>query len=90
MVQVAELKLRDDAVRWREIEGELVAVDLASSRYLGSNPSGLALWRALADGACRDELVRRLVEAFGITPERAGADVDRFVGEVAALGLLER
>ena len=86
---MAELKLREDAIRWREIEGELVAVDLASSRYLGSNPSGLALWRALAAGACRDELVRRLVETFGITRERAETDVDRFVAEVAALGLLE-
>jgi hypothetical protein len=76
-------------VHWRELEGELVAVDVASSRYLGANGSGLLLWRALAEGTGRDDLVTRLVAAFGITRERAGADVDRFVEDVAALGLLE-
>jgi hypothetical protein len=87
---MAELKLRNSRVRWRDMEGELVAVDVTASRYLGANASGLLLWRALVEGTRRDDLVGRLVDAFGIAPERAGADVDRFIEEVAALGLLER
>ena len=67
-----------------------VAVDVAASRYLGANPSGLLLWRAPVEGTPREALVAQLVSAFGIAPERAGADVDRFIEDARALGLLER
>ena len=84
-----ELRLREAAVRWQEVEGELVAVDLRESLYFGSNASGLLLWRALAEGASREELVARLTDAWAISEERAGADVDVFLGEAAALDLLD-
>jgi hypothetical protein len=85
-----ELRLREEGLSWREIDGELVAVDLATSQYLGANPAGLALWRSLAAGAEREKLVAQLVDTYGIDPARAGADVDRFIGEVEAAALLER
>jgi hypothetical protein len=87
---VEELRLRADGVSWREVDGELVAVDVGSSTYLGANPSGTLLWQALAEGTTRDELVRMLVEAFGITDERAGTDVDTFLAMLSERGLLER
>ena len=82
------LRLREDALVWREIDGELVAVDLGASAYLGANPSGTLLWRLLVDGATLDELAGALVERFGIDSERAHTDADAFVGSLAARGLL--
>jgi hypothetical protein len=84
------LQLRDADLDWREVEGELVALDLRESRYLAINRSGRVLWGALAEGATRDQLVERLVEAFGIERARAVADVDAFTAELESRDLLIR
>jgi hypothetical protein len=84
------LRLRDAALDWREIEGELVALDLSESRYLAINRTGKVLWSALAEGATRDELVERLEETFGIERTRAEQDVDAFTAELESRGLLAR
>ncbi|MGH2993054.1 MAG: PqqD family protein [Solirubrobacterales bacterium] len=82
------MRLRDADLDWREVEGELVALDLRESRYLAVNRSGQVLWAALAEGATRDELVERLVEAFDIEAASAAADVDAFTAELDSRGLL--
>jgi Coenzyme PQQ synthesis protein D (PqqD) len=86
---MTELRLREEGLKWREIDGEMVAVDVRTSTYLSANPSGMALWEPLSEGTSRDALVETLVETFGIDRERAGADVDAFIGELRARDLLE-
>jgi hypothetical protein len=83
------LRLRAEGLSWREVDGELVAVDVESSTYLGANPSGMLLWQALARGTTRDDLVRILVDEFDITEERAGTDVDAYLAMLSQRGLLE-
>ena len=84
------LRLRNDAVRWREIDREDVDISVDSWMYLSTNESGVLLWRCLADGTTREELVEELVRAFGIDPVRAEADVAGFLDELEARNLLER
>jgi len=84
------LRLRDTDLDWREVEGELVALDLRESRYLAVNPTGKQLWSALVDGATRVELVDRLVDAFEIERSQAEADTDAFLGDLESRGLLIR
>jgi hypothetical protein len=84
------LRLRDADLDWREVEGELVALDLRESRYMAVNRTGQVLWAALAEGASREELIDRLVETFDIERERAAADVDAFITELESRGLLVR
>jgi Coenzyme PQQ synthesis protein D (PqqD) len=87
---VTELRLREDAIRWREIDREVVAVDLISSTYLSTNESGVRLWRRLAEGATTEELVDELVNAFGIDRKQARADVRDFLDALEARDLLVR
>ena len=87
---MTNLRLRDDAVRWREIDQEIVAVDLGRSDYVSTNESGVLLWRRLAEGTTQEQLVDELVSAFGIKAERASEDVRRFLAELDARNLLER
>ena len=83
------LRLRDSGISWREIDGEIVALDAASSRYISINGSGTALWQRLQkSGASRDELAEILVERYGIGGEQAGADVDAFVKQLTEVGWL--
>jgi hypothetical protein len=84
------LQLRDVDLDWREVEGELVALDLRESRYLAVNRTGQVLWAALAEGATRAQLVERLIEDFDIDQARAAADVDAFTAGLESRDLLVR
>jgi hypothetical protein len=86
---MTQLKLRGEGLTWREIDDEVVALDIESATYVSANASGRLLWKALAGGATRERLVASLVEEFGIAAERAGADVDVFLADLEARGLLE-
>ena len=86
---VEELRVRADAVEWRQVEGEVVALDLRRSLYLAINPSGAVLWPALMEGASRDELVERLCAECGIDRATAEPDVDGFLAELARHDLLD-
>ena len=83
------LRLRDDGLSWREIDGEVVALEAERSLYLASNEAGAVLWQALADGgASRDDLARALRDRWRIDAERAERDVDAFIAQARGHGLL--
>lgn len=84
-----ELRLRREALAWREVGEEAVALDLEASMYFAANPSGTLLWRSLAAGTTRDALVSCLVQAYGVDPDSAATDVDEFLAALEANGLLE-
>ena len=85
-----ELRLRNGSLEWKEIEGEVVAVDTRKSVYIAINHSGAVLWPALAAGATRDQLVDRLTAAFQIDRGSAEEDIDSFLGLLAEHDLLDR
>lgn len=84
-----QLRLRTDGIAWREVDGEVIALGLDSSTYFGLNASGSVLWKRLAGGATRSELVAELMETFDLAKEQAQGEVDAFVGDLRAQGLLE-
>jgi hypothetical protein len=83
------LRLRTQQLSWREIDDEVVAVDTRSSTYVSTNATGRLLWRGLAAGASRGQLVELIAERYGVPEERAGDDVDAFLAELRARDLLE-
>jgi hypothetical protein len=83
-----QIRLRQDDVEWREIEGEIVVLDLRRSTYLAVNRIGALLWPRLAAGATRSALVQRLVDDFGLEPSTAESDVDDFLRELRDQELL--
>jgi uncharacterized NAD(P)/FAD-binding protein YdhS len=86
---VTMLRLRQHGLEWREVDDEVVALDLDTARYLATNRTGALLWDQLAAGATRETLVARLVETWDLDEARAAADVDAFLAMLADRGLLE-
>ena len=86
---MTQLKLRGDGVAWTDVDGEIIALDEASAQYVSANQAGGLLWRALAGGATRDELVVKLAEEYGLTTERATADTEAFIAALKERGLLQ-
>jgi hypothetical protein len=83
------LRLRADNLFWREVQGELVALDADGSRYFATNTSGAVLWKRLREGATEADLVDALCERYKVSREEAEADVAAFVRELSSRGLLE-
>ena len=87
--QVTGLRLRHEGVAWKDVDGEIVALDEQTALYVSANPAGALLWRTLAAGATRERLVAELVSEYGIDHDRAAADTDAFLRELRAHGLLD-
>jgi hypothetical protein len=83
------LRLRPAGLDWREVDGEVVALDTPAERYLAANRTGSVLWAALADGTTRDELVALLLDSYEIDRATAEHDVDDFLTELRRHGLLD-
>jgi hypothetical protein len=82
-------RLRGDQLEWREVEGEIVALDVATARYLAVNRSGAHLWSMLVTGATREELVARLVDHFEIPRAQATEETEAFIEMLSSENLLE-
>jgi hypothetical protein len=88
-VMTRTYRLRRDQLEWREVEGEVVALDVATARYLAVNRSGAHLWSMLVAGATREELVTRLVDHYDIPPAQAAEETDAFIEMLSSESLLE-
>lgn len=82
-------RLKEEAVEWREVEGEIVALDLQRSEYLSINATGAVMWHALTEGATKEALVAKLCERFEVDEEQASSDVAAFVADLEGRNLLE-
>jgi hypothetical protein len=83
------LRLRGEGIEWREIDGEIVALESGKSLYIAANPAGAVLWARLAEGATSAELVAALQARWPIDGGQATRDVDAFIGAARSHGLLE-
>lgn len=83
------LRLRGDHLQWVDVDGEVVALDETALTYLSANESAAVLWRELTSGTTREQLAERLVERFELDAAQAQADVDLFLADLQARGLLE-
>lgn len=75
-------------VEWRQVDHEVVALDLSTSAYLGVNDTGAHLWPLVAVGTTEADLAVELMGRFGIDADRARADIGTFVEDLRSLGLL--
>jgi len=82
------LRLRKEALDWLTVDKEVVVLDGEKDLYLGTNPSGAMLWRALSTGTTRTELVQLLVDAFEIDHETAIRDTEAFLAALGERNLL--
>jgi hypothetical protein len=82
------LRLEPDAVEWREVDGEIVALDRVAGEYFAVTGSGTLLWRQLVEGSTTDALAETLVARFALERDAALRDVERFVAALDSRGIL--
>ena len=64
-----------DKVIWRNIDGEIILLNLASGHYYTLNKTGSFIWSAFVDNKTPQEAAEKLVDRFNIPPKTAKEDV---------------
>lgn len=77
--EALQWKLNDEAMVWREVDGEVVVLQLEQSTYLSVNGSGRELWLRLADGASVRDLADTLCDSYSVAANQALADSEAFL-----------
>jgi hypothetical protein len=72
-------EIRTEGLTWREVDEEVVILDMQASKYFSLNGTGALLWKALAEGAEHRRLVTLLADRFDIDEAIAARDVDAFL-----------
>jgi hypothetical protein len=83
------LQLRADDLTWQELDGEIVILDLKSSKYYVVNGAGARLWERLASNASTEDLAEELETAYALAPATARQHASEFIGDLRSKGLLE-
>jgi hypothetical protein len=86
---VSQVRLRQTDMQWRSVEGEIVALDLRASQYLGINASGSELWDMLVAGTTKEALADHLVQAHALDRDLAITHVEAFLDQLREQELLE-
>ena len=70
------------------VEGTTVLMDLERGVYLGLDPVATPIWQSLAEHGDPQRAAAELCQDYEVETEQALADVERWVGELAARGLV--
>ena len=74
----AAIRIRKDVV-FRDLEGELVLLNLATGVYFGLDPIGTRIWALIDDGRTVDQIVDAITEEYEVDPSVCRADLERFL-----------
>lgn len=80
---------RPDHVVSREIDGEIVLLDLERGEYHHLEEVAVAVWQGLGEGLGEPALVDRIVERWDVDRETACRDLLAFLSELESAGLIE-
>lgn len=84
-----ESPCRAEDAAWREVDGEMIVVSASRSSILALNRTGAAVWERADGTASVADIARSLAEEYGVDPGQAAEDVEAFLDELRAEGLLE-
>jgi hypothetical protein len=82
MGDTTQFRIRKSGISWRELDGQIVVLDLASSKYVTVSGAGAVIWQQLVPGATLDQVVNALTDVFDIDEETARADSRVFIDDL--------
>lgn len=86
--EIAPYRLRPD-VRYQPVGDEGVVVRQEAAEVLILNEVGTRILALLDQGLAPTEMIDRLAEEFDADQERLAADLDAFLADLSAAGLIE-
>ena len=84
------LQISRDAVYWSYGELETAVVHVPSHRRLVMEGIAGFIWRRMAEGNSREEVIQGMVQTYNIDPDTAAKDLDDYVADASDAGILVR
>lgn len=81
---------RIESAMARQVDDEIVILNVKSGRYFGLNDVGATIWERLSDDCSRADLVDAVLAAYEVDREQASLDVDELVDQLVEAGLVTR
>ena len=87
------MKIKKDFIL-RKVAASYVVVPVGKltldfNGIINLNETGAFLFELLQEGAEKEDLLRKLLEEYDVTPEKAAADIDVFLKKVEEADVLE-
>jgi hypothetical protein len=73
----------------RQVDGELVLLNLDSDFFFGLDPVGARIWEVLSSSSSIGVAVERLLSEFDVEADRLRNDVEKLVASLVEDGLVE-
>ena len=83
------MRLRSEGLSARELDGEIILLDLRASRYLSVSGVGVEIVNLLSEDRTEEELVTALLERYDVDEALVRRDMSAFVSQLRDAGLLE-
>jgi len=83
------VRIRKDVI-FRDLEGELVLLNLETGVYFGLDAVGSRIWELLAADRCLADVVATLTSEYEVEAEACEADLARFLETLADNELVDR
>lgn len=80
--------LRTDGITWRELDEQIVVLDLQESLYLSVAGAGTVVWKLLLGGTTLDAMIDAVTDVYDVEPGVARADLGEFLDDLSRRTLL--
>ena len=84
----AAIRIRKDVV-FRDLEGELVLLNLATGVYFGLDPVGTRIWALIDEGRTVDDIVHVMTAEYEIDADACRADLACFLATLRDNALVD-
>ena len=82
------IKISDNVV-WRDLDGEIVILNLTSGVYFSVDGVGTRIWTLISEQVATEEIIGKLISEFDVEETRLRNDMEALFQELASQGLIE-
>jgi hypothetical protein len=82
------VEISEDVV-WRDLDDEVVILDVVSNQYFGLSGAGSMMWRLLTENRTLDQIVVLVQEEFDADAKQLRTDLEALVKDLEGRGLLK-
>ena len=79
---------RSESAMAREVDGELVILDVPSGRFFALNDVGRLIWDRLESDCSHDQLVDAVMAGYAVDRDEASRDVAELMAQLVDAGLV--
>ena len=83
-----KIKISENVV-WRDLEGEIVILNLTSGVYFSVDGVGTRIWILMSQQVAPEEMICTLVREFDVEEPQLRRDLESLVRDLISQGLIE-